>query len=428
MSVALGDIWDQSWSYYSAHLTDKERLHMTSIRSHQDLIDKTQDLLSLYTSDKIARLLRKTQTCVAQLKSFTAVINIFTQIKPDVAGLLWGPLALILEVLDHDTASLLYHVSITQKISCADTVKLAVRHSVSLELITDNIERMERALPRFQHYIQEFGTSDVSGRLTGALIDYFAELIGHYQDTITFLRVHPLSQPSSPLHGYLPRLTEPHELVQCIRAHADSVSNSWPIENFLFLNSAAIRFNIAANKRVAAIKENAERVDTEARLVIGETQHRRLEQLLTPKETSHVSPTLPYRSLPYRNNHFHYRSGIFEQLTTYLQPGNTSPLLRIVGLYGLGGVGKSQVAAEFAHRNYSQYDVILWLKAENESKLKQSIRAYANRLRENGTPSSGSDAVVVRDFYHWLTNTTVSGKLTLTSDTRHVQSSLPMAY
>lgn len=53
---------------------------------------------------------------------------------------------------------------------------------------------MERSLPRFQEYLKEFGSRDLSARLQDVLICYYAELIAQYQDAIEFLRAHPISQ------------------------------------------------------------------------------------------------------------------------------------------------------------------------------------------------------------------------------------------
>ena len=80
-----------------------------------------------------------------------------------------------------------HHVE--QKRACYCTT----RHQDNLELIGDIFERFERALPRFQEYLKEFASRDLSGRLREALVVYYAELIAHYQDSIKFLRVHPLS-------------------------------------------------------------------------------------------------------------------------------------------------------------------------------------------------------------------------------------------
>lgn len=58
----------------------------------------------------------------------------------------------------------------------------------------------------------------------------------------------------------------------------------------------------------------------------------------------------------------------------------TGPERRVVVLHGLGGIGKSQLAIEFAKKHRSDYTAVLWLNAKTESTLKRSFAANASRL------------------------------------------------
>jgi hypothetical protein len=80
-------------------------------------------------------------------------------------------------------------------------------------------------------------------------------------------------------------------------------------------------------------------------------------------------------------------------------------------LIGLGGVGKSALALEYAHRRYSakEVDLAWWFAAENRSVLLASMAGLYNRLM--GTPDSGEDAeagaIALRNWlerspYRWL--------------------------
>ena len=53
---------------------------------------------------------------------------------------------------------------------------------------------------------------------------------------------------------------------------------------------------------------------------------------------------------------------------------------KVVVLHGLGGIGKSQLAIEFAKKHRSDYTAVFWLNAKTEDTLKGSFSANARRL------------------------------------------------
>jgi hypothetical protein len=84
---------------------------------------------------------------------------------------------------------------------------------------------------------------------------------------------------------------------------------------------------------------------------------------------------------------------------------------RLLAAYGLGGVGKTQLAANFARRHQNSFSSVLWLDGSSESSLKQSFAAFASRLPYGQIPEAsrlygagqGSDInAVVRDVLGWL--------------------------
>ena len=54
-----------------------------------------------------------------------------------------------------------------------------------------------------------------------------------------------------------------------------------------------------------------------------------------------------------------------------LELGNETALTQAIS--GLGGVGKTQIAAEFAYRQRNVYETILWVDAESEGSLANSV-------------------------------------------------------
>jgi hypothetical protein len=92
-----------------------------------------------------------------------------------------------------------------------------------------------------------------------------------------------------------------------------------------------------------------------------------------------------FGGLPQRNPHFTGRKDLLERLHGHLNEGSSQLALVPHALHGLGGVGKTQLAVEFAYRYAPEYDLVWWVPAESET----SVRASLSRLAEEmGLPRS----------------------------------------
>jgi len=69
-------------------------------------------------------------------------------------------------------------------------------------------------------------------------------------------------------------------------------------------------------------------------------------------------------NLPVRNRNFSGREEMLEQLHSHLAEQQMAAVLPIKALSGLGGVGKTELSLEFAHRFASDYDITWWIPAE----------------------------------------------------------------
>lgn len=90
--------------------------------------------------------------------------------------------------------------------------------------------------------------------------------------------------------------------------------------------------------------------------------------------------------LPPRNSMFVGRDGPLEELTSALKPESSESASKLRDckscvLHGLGGIGKSQVALEYAYRFGRCYSHIFWLRAETETVLTDS---FVNILQSVG--------------------------------------------
>ena len=90
---------------------------------------------------------------------------------------------------------------------------------------------------------------------------------------------------------------------------------------------------------------------------------------------------LPLHNLPEHNPYFTGREQVLHDLHTYLTTRTAVTLMQTQAINGLGGVGKTQVALEYAYRFRKHYQHILWAQAETRETFTSSYLAFAEQLR-----------------------------------------------
>src|SRR6478609_7242150 len=95
-------------------------------------------------------------------------------------------------------------------------------------------------------------------------------------------------------------------------------------------------------------------------------------------------------NVPARNPHFTGRTGLLDQLHDRLRTDGDT--LQVQALYGLGGVGKTQLAIEYAHRYAADYDLAWYVDAEQPVLIPDQLIGLAGVL---GLPSDAVTADVV---------------------------------
>ncbi|MER7486919.1 FxSxx-COOH system tetratricopeptide repeat protein [Streptomyces sp. NPDC126497] len=83
-------------------------------------------------------------------------------------------------------------------------------------------------------------------------------------------------------------------------------------------------------------------------------------------------------NIPPRNPNFTGRVDLLERLSERLREGTTTVLPEAI--HGMGGVGKTQLAIEYAYRHQSEYDIVWWIPAERPGQIGQSLVELAQRL------------------------------------------------
>ena len=109
-------------------------------------------------------------------------------------------------------------------------------------------------------------------------------------------------------------------------------------------------------------------------LIITTTEHETQMENATP---------VVWGGVPPRNLGFTGRDEVLEDIHRSLSDHATSAL--VAPLHGLGGVGKTQIATEFAYRYQSHYDLIWWIQADDTQSVRRSLVSLAKRI---GLPAS----------------------------------------
>ncbi len=96
--------------------------------------------------------------------------------------------------------------------------------------------------------------------------------------------------------------------------------------------------------------------------------------------------------IPPRNVYFTGRVFELELMRDHLSSQQV-PHVQVV--VGMGGIGKTELAAEYIHRNRDKYEIIWWIRAEHHDRVRDALVKLAQRLglREAAT-DSGRDRTI----------------------------------
>lgn len=158
------------------------------------------------------------------------------------------------------------------------------------------------------------------------------------------------------------------------------------------------------------------------------TQLSRTPHPLSPSETKDARPRALW-NIPYRHNPFFTgREHTLERLrSTLVSKGQH--LVQPQAISGLGGLGKTQLATEYAYRHHEDYEMILWAEANSREILVSSFTSIAQLLNlsfKNSEDQNDNRPDVVDSVKGWLAANT--GWLLIfdnANDLTMVQSFLP---
>ena len=154
---------------------------------------------------------------------------------------------------------------------------------------------------------------------------------------------------------------------------------SWKDRNAAFLEIAKdIRDTIKELRKSSSINRTSASVQMQSALpsLSNSVSHS------TPLEEVQALGTI--WNVPYsRNLRFTDRESILQQLRE-LFSNDEALSKQPVALSGLGGMGKTQIALEYAYRYREHYPIVLWAKADSQETLTSELASFATLLKVPG--------------------------------------------
>ncbi|KAH8813001.1 hypothetical protein F5884DRAFT_899203 [Xylogone sp. PMI_703] len=124
-----------------------------------------------------------------------------------------------------------------------------------------------------------------------------------------------------------------------------------------------------------------------------------------PTTQDAVDAPKEYYYVPFKpNTNFFGREELLSSIEEKLAPGPNA--IRSLAIWGTAGVGKTQIALEFAHRQHLKgVKCILWISSEHDSESAKSFTQIANLLNFKGATTSKGHEQNRLLVLHWLQQT-----------------------
>jgi hypothetical protein len=250
-------------------------------------------------------------------------------------------------------------------------LSLASSAGDTLRDVLDMLEEVSLTLPRFHGYEQDL---PMDKALETSLLNVYTEVICFYARAIQFFRSHP---------------------------------------NILLRRHSWNDFESDFGQTVKRIRRMSSAVESEAdlaRMRLESAKYREVLDLMKDLKESNLDGDQDivqcYHVPQSASSQFWGRDTALDAVKSALLPGKKGAGLKTFALYGMGGVGKTQIALQFAEQNREFFDSVLWLRADTVVGMGQSTRdlVQALGLVKNDEDLKDSSGQILK-LKTWLRNT-----------------------
>jgi hypothetical protein len=335
-------LWNRALERYREELEETDDYEdIIGSGSLADLINYAKTIETSVPERTALNSLNRLQPILKFVDDFSAVIAICFGADAKLTAFVWGSIRLI----------------ITLASSAGDTLQNAL----------DMLEELSLTLPRFRHYED---TLPMDSSFERALLDVYTEVICFYARSIHFFRIHPLTPLRriawGDFHGDFERTMRRLK-------HMSSVVESEADLARMRLENEKYGEVLQLLKGLKASKSNDDAVI----------------------HCYHIPASMSLR--------FWGRDEALSIVKAALDPGETVESLKTFAIYGMGGVGKTQLALHYANSSKKEYDAVLWISADNTLSMEQSFRDVAQALGLVHMDEEAKDALsATLRVKHWL--------------------------
>lgn len=225
-------------------------------------------------------------------------------------------------------------------------------------------EELGGALPRFRRYEREL---PMTPTLKDALLNVYNEIIVFCAHSIAFFQNNP---------------------------NINKGRYAWA------------KFNSDFSKGISQLRHYSRLVDEKADMIRLSRETKSAETVEAIKNLQVSASTdlnIPCYMIPYGfNMKFFGRTAEIDTLKRNLCPNDEGRGLRVIAIYGTGGVGKTQLALHYANTTMDLYDVVIWIPAENQIKMIQALSKFAAKFGLPQAESNEDNYQSIQNVKDWL--------------------------